>query len=582
MSIPIVAINVTLPSLAVDAPGDGKDGRPARTVSQPEPTADTRSGHQAAPWSGVDSFQNVTAEESGQSFIRQFGRFTLHDDSAGPDDCIAGTTSRAYALVRKDGFFIGGRENYGASQDVDLTAYLGRNSPSHIFATEKSFAALVAVGSENRLVVWGQALDLSEIGYALSGIRAVYANRHAFSFIYRTAAASGKWIGAIGDAKRGGLIPDALQLKLATDEPVSIRATEGAFAVLTRSGKVYAWGDPAMGGTIDPAAAAILEGTTVAKIFASSCAFCAVGTNNQPIVWGHAGFGGTMPPATLEAILDDDGVETIVAAQAAFCCITRRLGKAVAWGSSKHGGTMGDAAAALGARGGIVACKAAAWAFCIINAQGQAEAWGPESYGGTLPAANGMGIQSTPETSADAGDIRVQVRNAFIGAPLQAPSRDKPIGATYVTTDWTATIHAVDTGFCLITTHPDGLIRSITSWGADSTLISDTARQVLLGSYLHRLTTSNGAYLAIVRQGETNGCLVAWGESAKNGGLIPETVRTCVQAGVIEAHPVNSMHPLVTTSEDWSNMSGFFVRAADGSVAFWGGGMDTICLPPAA
>jgi hypothetical protein len=576
---PLVTITVTGSATKVEIPSKGPSAVAGNLATEPEAAPESVSAEPAVLRTNIESFQHVTAEENRHSFVKQFGRFTVHDETIFPDEDVSGTTGHAFALTTAEGFVVGGNASHVATLAVDLKLYLSRNGPARIYTTEKDFASLVPVGTDNRLIVWGPTLSPASICYPLGGIQAVYANRYAFAFIYKTPLSSGQRIGAIGDAAKGGIVPDDVQLKLAFDEPVSIRATEAAFAVLTRSGKVYAWGAASAGGTIDPATEAVLGSISVTMIFASSHAFCAVGADNEVVAWGHTTYGGTIPPAVLDAILDDDGAETIVAAQAAFCCITRGRRKALAWGGPAHGGSMPEAAAAFASRGDIVACKAAAWAFCMINKQGQAEAWGQAAHGGTLPPASATGIQSLPEGVLEGSDTRLEIQNALSRTSTRSSPREPRIDARYATADWTASIHAVDSGFCLVTTHPDGRIRSVTSWGAADTLVTDTVRQALLGSYLQGMTTSNRAYLAVVRQGRTDGCVIAWGEASTNGGAIPEEVRNHIQTGVVEAHAVNNMPALVTTGAS-TNVSGFFVRSDDGRVALWGGGTGTCCLLP--
>jgi hypothetical protein len=141
------------------------------------------------------------------------------------------------------------------------------------------------------------------------------------------------------------------------------------------------------------------------------------------------------------------------------------------------------------------------------------------------------------------------------------------IGWNYAAADWKANLYAVDSGFCIITTYPDDRIRSITSWGAADTLISDPVKQVLLGSYLEGVKTSNRAYLAIVREGEATGNPVAWGETAANGGLLPDDIRQKLRDPIIDARAVTNMPAISATT----NTSGFVVWTARGDIAMWGG-----------
>jgi hypothetical protein len=40
------------------------------------------------PWTFANAFQDVSSEESRNSFVKQFGRFTLHDDDHGRADRV--------------------------------------------------------------------------------------------------------------------------------------------------------------------------------------------------------------------------------------------------------------------------------------------------------------------------------------------------------------------------------------------------------------------------------------------------------------------------------------------------------------
>jgi hypothetical protein len=531
------------------------------------------------PWTYVDAFQDVPAEESRNSFVKQFGRFTIHDDEHGEVERLWGSTGRAYALTTGEGkVTFGGHTSYGATVHADIQAYLRRNPAQRIFSIEQGFAVLVPVGESNRLIVWGPSINTTLIRYPLTGIRSVYANRYAFAFIYETplssGARAGQRIGAFGADANGGLIPDDIHLKLANDPPVSIRATEAAFAVLTASGKVHAWGNASYGGSMSTAAITALAGAKVRKLFAALCAFCAIRDDDgAPVTWGNATYGGNIPSTAVDSILDDGGAETVVASQLAFCCITSGRKKAVSWGEPSYGGSMNAAAASIAALGGIVACRAASWAFCMINTKGQLAVWGHGSHGGVPPAVTSVGLQSGPVTGIQAaepgtGDVVQEYADTSASNTEPSASAAGPIGWTYEGSDWKAYICAVDSGFCIITTYPDDRVRSVTSWGAADTLISDATKQVLLASYLEAVKTSNRAYLAVVREGEATGTPVAWGETGSNGGLVPEDLRQKLQGPVVDARSITNVPAINATT----NASGFVVWTAAGQVAMWGGG----------
>ncbi|NID14537.1 hypothetical protein [Luteibacter yeojuensis] len=533
-----------------------------------------------APWTFVDKYQDVPAEESTNSYIKQFGRFAVYDDDHGPVDRQWGSTGRAYAFSKgKDHFAAGGSATHGANVPAPIPNYLRRNPAQRIFSTSNTFAVLVPVGNSNRLILWGPGFIPANNRYPLRGIRSVYANGTCFAFIYEaplpSGARAGQRIGATGADANGGLIPDAVHLKLADDPPVSIRATAAAFAVLTESGKVHTWGNAAFGGTMSTSATSALAGERVRKLFANYHAFCAIrDSDGAPVAWGNAANGGDIPADVLNNITSDGGAETVVAANTAFCCITAGRRKAFAWGLAAQGGSMTtEAVKQMAVTGNIAACRAGSWAFCMINTRGQVGAWGNTAHGGTTTVANignstepVTGIQSADATPAD--EVVQEFVDDVSSSSEPVAAAAGPIGWSYAGPDWKAYIYAVDSGFCLITTYPDDLIRSVSSWGAANTVISDPAKQVMLASYFEAVKTSNRAYLAIVRQGDAGGCPVAWGEATANGGAVPADIEERLQGPIVDARANTVAVPLNAVA----NTSGFTVWTASGQMATWGGG----------
>jgi hypothetical protein len=308
---------------------------------------------------------------------------------------------------------------------------------------------------------------------------------------------------------------------------------------------------------LSPEATALLERTTVKKLFATSKAFCALGENGEPIAWGAPNQGGNLSASNLADILDDGGAETIVAAQQAFCCVTRGRRKGVAWGHALYGGTVTDSAAGVLLRGGIVACKAATCAFCAVADTGAIAAWGYPTYGGALPP--GLSLASSSILSA-AGSAQTTVSAASSLAAMGT------LGMRFTSSEWTASLFSNDFGFALFTFLPDNRIRSVSTWGATSVVVPDVTKQVLLGSYLQGIRTSNGGWLAIVRQGQTSGCSVAWGDPTRNGGAIPADIISRLHGEVVDARATTSL-PIPGSS----GSSGFVVWTSAGESAGWGG-----------
>ena len=529
-----------------------------------------------------NAFQNISEEENINSYARQFGQYSVHSPS--PVDRILSVTEGAYCwLAQKNRLLVGGKASHGGTPPAYFANYLRCNGTTKVFTTGTDFAVLTSVHDHTRLLLWGSNVPAS-IAYPLTDIRAVYANRYAFAFIYDMPLESGFKIGAAGHPGNGGTIPDALHLSLSSKSPKAIYATDAAFAVLTEQGHVFAWGLAGYGGVIDANAQALLATIEVSKIFANTRAFCAVGKSGELVTWGEPSFGGSIPALSLEAILDDGGVQTIVASHQAFCAITKGRQKAISWGVAAHGGTMTAAASSLAARGGIVLCKAASFAFCIIDRSGQAEAWGNATYGGTtVPVSANSGIygaQSEEETAAEVtDDVQSEISRLFDSgnAPRQGIASVEQSFSVFTSTTGTIRIYANDGGFCILSQYPDGRTRNILCWGHPTYVtLPNPTKQILMAGVIEQVCSSNGAFAALLTQGESSGCVVTWGSASNDGGSIPAAILPDLEKDVVEIYPINS----IPGSAAPVTVSGFASRCKGEAMVFWGGAVPPLKLLP--
>jgi len=523
----------------------------------------------------TETFQNITLEEHEHSFIKQFGNFTIH--SPQPADRMFSATAKAYAFLNtRYELTIGGNTSNGGVPPDYFETYLKANGSEYVFTTEQDIAVLVPVLSSNRLLVWGANVPTT-ILYPLSDIQSVYCCRAAMAFIYRTITSSGHTIGALGNADYGATIPDSVHLSLATDSPVAIYASGNAFAVLTTNGRVHAWGHADFGGTINDDAKALLSQIRVVKIFSTASAFCAVGENGELVTWGNPADGGNISAAAIAAIYDDGGAATVVAAQTAFCALTRTRRKAVSWGHASHGGTMNEQAASLANRGDIILCKAAAWAFCIINQDGLAEAWGNPYFGGSMASTAESGISQPLDPSASSEDEpsnpRMEIKALFSNTLPIAPKPRQSVSSRYLAADGEINIYANDASFCVISCHPDGRTRNIICWGyAAFSALANSTKQILLASTLQQVCCSNGAYAALTTQGSQRGCVVAWGAIANDGGALPVDLRSSLSHDVLEIYSMNAL-PVTPAASTTASSSSFAARL-DNTYVFWGAAAD--------
>jgi hypothetical protein len=562
------------------------------------------SGEIGAPVSSAaktveSGFQNISDEENANSFMKQHGNFSFYVPE--PSDRIFVSTGGAFSLIDPPSadVFVQGQNDYGAIVPEAIKIYLRNNPATVLYATERDFGALVPIGSSNQLLLWSKNIvpgfDLSK----LRNIRSVYANGGAFAFIYRTISAENKWVGAIGSPAFGGTIPDHIHLKLVSDPPRAVYGTFDAFAVLTESGRIYTWGNAASGGTINPQAQALLDGMTTTRIISNMSAFCAIDDNGGFVPWGNPTNGGTIPADRLNNIYDDGGVKSIIAARAAFCAITRGRAKAVSWGNAAQGGDMHANAAGFAARGNIILCRAATWAFCMINALGQSQAWGHAGSGGTIPTGKTAYDENDSVEPTDIGvlmsasGVKHRIRALFmekmrkagvdihdkaaaeVAAARLAGSMDRVTSQLSLANGYVS-VYANDTSFFLLAQDELGFTNEVLVWGRLDAggSMPDATRQALMASQIKATYCTNGAYGVISSQGSTEGVVTVWGVSLANldAGEIPATPPEIAQKlsrGILELYSIKRQPPVNPTPVHTD--PSFAARHRDGSYVLWGG-----------
>lgn len=522
------------------------------------------------------SFQRITDEESEHSFMKQRGNFAFH--KVGPKDRVFTSTGGAFALKSRttQNVLVRGPDAFGGTVPPALAGYLLNNPAITMFSTINCFGALVPVGSGTQLLVWGPGTPATLPN--LQDIEAVYSNASSFAFIYKNPKPGENTIDAVGTAATGGVVPIEIQNKLFFDKPKAIYSTVDAFAVLTENGKIYAWGGAANGGVIPPDVKNTLDYMTVQRVVASKTAFCAIDQDGYLAGWGANGI---IPAATLDKIYSDGGAGSVIASESAFCAITRTRRTAATWGLASAGGTMSEVAASLAARGNIVLCSASPWAVCFVNASGQAAAWGSAGYGGdpipTAASASDSALPQNAQDLLDQGDTKQQIEKLFQASPVASRS-GKGRGPANSLKRVTSTVQTADGGdvelirndasFVLVSRDGNGRTKNVLSWGlaASGGTIPADVKQILLASHIRKVYCSNGAYAALLDQGNVEGAVLTWGRATTDGGTVPPALQSALTSGVVEIYAIQSM-PAPSTA---ATKSAFAARKANNSYVTWG------------
>lgn len=530
-------------------------------------------------------FQGISDEENEWCFLKQRGNFSFHIPE--PADRLFVSTGGVFALLEPSSgnVHLEGQSGWGLPVPTEILNYLKNNRAIKLFSSEFSFSALVNLGSTNQLLCWGGTIPAQLP--LLQGIKSVYSTRSAFAFIYDNPQPGANSIGALGPAGHlVSAVPLDIQQALWFDPPEAIYAADNAFAVRTRGGRVYAWGLPENGGSIPPNVRAQLNTMFITKIVATAVSFCAISDDGEIAVWGHATGGGTIPAASLERILDDGGVQSVIAATTAFCAITKNRRKAVSWGRTGEGGDMSSSAAVLAARGNIVICKAARWAFLMANSSGQAEAWGASRYGGAP-----LSVQIKKELLASFGD-----GHPVPGYPQRrsehviARQRRTNVSSSVSIDDGNISVYSNDVSFLVLGRHADGRTSSIVVTGLNTHggTMSAALRQVLMASLIRDVYCTNGAYGVITSAGGTEGAVLVWGATLamEDAGEIPSELAQYLRSGVTELYSIKRFPyvqvppppPPIPPRQDPS----FAARRVDGTYVLWGGNVRNQYFDPRA
>ena len=550
----------------------------------------------------VSGYQNISEEDSNSSFIKQYGAFSLYRHQ--PNDRIVNSTSGAFAWMSgtTQSVFVKGRNDSGGTPPAEIAQYLKNNPATRMFSTAGDFAALVpVVGTANQLLLWGRNIGPIPHDLDLSNIKYVYCNETAIAWIYDNPPPGKNRIGAFGSVANGGAVPDEIQKFLFFDQPKAIYSTSAAFAVLTESGRVYAWGSPAAGGTFDQNKRKELDQINVTRIVSTAGAFCAIGAVrigdprvNTLVTWGPATSGGAISAADLERILDGDGAKHVIANRDSFVVITSRRATALSWGGP-YGGVMSEEARTMAARGYIVMCASTAYAFCIVNNAGGIAAWGVNGMGGNTPNAESDAGSEEPFTVVDAGEVlessgakervravfeKLQVANAN---PERSHTPDTAcvchsIGKqrsslTHLVTELgEVTLSTNDSSFFMSSKGNGGVTIDLITWGhaGYGGAIPSATRQVLMASQITDVYSTNGAYALIANQGGVVGAVVAFGatNAQQEAGQIPVLLQPHLRDGIKELYSIQQMPAY---APNIGRQGAFSARAANGTWVNWGG-----------
>ncbi|NMZ07943.1 MULTISPECIES: hypothetical protein [Pseudomonas] len=545
-----------------------------------------------------DGYQNITDEEHRNSFVSQRGHCSYYVPD--PKDRVFVASAQAFSLTdgKTQSVHIRGRADHAGDPPQEIRQYLKNNPATRMFSTERDFGALVPVlGSTKRLLLWGTNMANIPPQLDLNNIKYVYSNRTAVAFIYDNPAPGKNTIGAFGNAANGGVVPDDIQRNLLFDPPKAIYATETAFAVLTYRGTVYAWGQAAGGGVISLNAQNYLRTMKVERIISTAGAFCAIGPQviNDPeikhvVTWGDAANGGEISAQDLTYILDQDGVEQVVANRNAFCAVTKLRRRAISWGAASYGGTMTEAARRLAAGGNILLCQGSAWAFTMFNNSGLSESWGASGYGGL----------SGHECSDDENDAGKVFEKSVEKNRIEALFKDMRINDWYqqqrsptrhraecdpsatpganlgeiVTPNGIISLYSNDSSFFMVAKESDGRTKDLFSWGQTlgGGAIPPATRQVLMASQITDVRCTNGAYGVISTQGFVGGVVSVFGggNAYLDAGEVPEALQEYLRGDVSGLYALKFMPPYYPTGS--RSPSAFAARRTNGTYVVWGGG----------
>jgi hypothetical protein len=120
----------------------------------------------------------------------------------------------------------------------------------------------------------------------------------------------------------------------------------------------------------------------------------------------------------------------------------------------------------------------------------------------------------------------------------------------------------------LVSRDGNGRTNNVLSWGlaASGGVIPADVKQILLASHIRKVYCSNGAYAALLDQGNVEGAVLTWGRATTDGGTVPPALQSALTSGVVEVYAIQSM-PAPSTA---ATKSAFAARKANNSYVTWG------------
>lgn len=474
----------------------------------------------------TSSFQGVSLEDNANSFVKQWGTFNFYNSTPGSRKFVSNSGAIAIYDKAKDKFILEGDLNYGGFYSEYVKTLLETFPVTQMYSTQADFGALLDMGGGGGLFVpWGPNVNgETDIVGKFNNVESVYANKNCFVLLHKTPYQNKYWLTPLGNKDTGGDIPAELHLTLLSDKPVAVYSTYHAFAVLTTSGKVYTWGKEDEGGLIDAETASEMDTVKITNICATSRAFCAYTADGDFYSWGASDFGGNIPDDVIDKVYEDGGVQSVIAANSAFCAITKNTAKVLAWGDPKYGGEISESALKITERGGVIACTAGNTAFSVVNKRNNIVSWGSVEYSGNIKPKDDSNWKCQPISNK----ISSFVQNDD-GSMLN--------------------LQANDSSFFLITQDSSGKTTEAIAWGDEETGgggLSGFLQQIILYSQVYQIVSTNGAFCIVARlSDERYGLVVPWGRQADDIGAAPSTMSDRLEGGDI-VYPASSMPPEIS------------------------------------
>ena len=305
------------------------------------------------------------------------------------------------AVLQNDKVLAWGDAGYGGSIPAEASARMTGTDGNPVFAIKNTGAAFAALHADGQVTAWGDELSGGNADYPTAGtkeslleagVEMLYSTKYAF--LAKLGAGIPGQVNSVrawGDPMGGGTLPETYALLIGNEGGViQVASTMQAFAVLTASGKVFAWGDRHFGGEIKisswpgsdvnddgtasgfPADGQIVETiSNVVALYSTQYAFAARLENSRVVTWGDTNTGGLIP-SHKQALLQN--IESIYANEVAFAAL-KADGSVVTWGDDDAGGDSTAVKSELVNVQSIITTGSAFTAMCR-NVPGQIESMG--------------------------------------------------------------------------------------------------------------------------------------------------------------------------------------------------------------